>query len=826
MDYHGDEDSNLGDTNNQQGPLATLRSLRQFRSPPPSAAAPAASKMILEGGVTASSSSGSRSPTRASRQASSRLVIEQTGRIHQQRSSVPDESFFAIARDAYLPENDDNAFYAKGDGTGISVAFKGRSCGAGLEDGRPSGVAAGRSQLFTTGISGSCRRWSSVDLCQDMMMGTYRSFGEDIDAEIETCSSIDPPRDSGYFGTACSQLPLQPLDLENIGLNPVVVGRGGGGGNDLDRGHPRSPFSLAGIPRKLGSRLKVTAHERYRWSSRLEFVLVSLAFIHGIHQTVHFPLTAFRQGKGGFLMAYFALAALMALPLTYLQALLGQYWNQGALGLWRTLPICYGLGGLAMITTLTQTFVCGSNTAEALYHFGSALSGGGDGCHDSCDVGTSLAQPPPPQLRSSLLAMDHGQSWPETSHLSETSSFHGLQWQTGLATFSVWLIVFALTCVKPMVLSAKVVKITGVFQVAILFVISVKSLLENPNAVLDMVKGAQQIEGLAELYIWTAAGMAVIKTFSGPALAFVTLASMNRFNAPTLADLTTIYVVHFCIVILSCGYVCALGFPEDFGGHARGLVQLAARFATYGRLWSGAYLAMAALFELTTLIVLCEVFLVNIEDIGRAQLLRSYRWVSSFILCLFGFLISLLLLSSYGSHLLKLLPTAVIFCGPIGSLIFVLAIAFLYKFKSFDENVTSTQGSGLNLASRVWIWTLCPICLAFITILTIIKCSSIIEIATSSTKEPFFAKPIAAKVVSVIYLATVPLTGLWVVFRACRSGVPLSSLFKPDWQVIRTVTSYFMKAPTMRPFSPDDSAMTTSTAITSTSAAAVAVVTK
>merc|ERR1712142_314109 len=136
-----------------------------------------------------------------------------------------------------------------------------------------------------------------------------------------------------------SQVPLQPLALADVGID-------GGSFGSFDQ-RSRSPYSVASIPMLCRGLAAFKAVDRYRWSSRLEFIQVFLALIHGLKQTVDLPTIALANGKGGFVLAYFVLAAFMALPLTYLQAVLGQYWNQGAVGLWRTLPLCYGLGGLA-----------------------------------------------------------------------------------------------------------------------------------------------------------------------------------------------------------------------------------------------------------------------------------------------------------------------------------------------------------------------------------------------------------------------------------------------------------------------------------------------
>ena len=68
---------------------------------------------------------------------------------------------------------------------------------------------------------------------------------------------------------------------------------------------------------------------------------------------------------GTFLTAYLACLALIVYPSWYVQAALGQYWSRtGGWGVWRVLPLCYGLGTIATVLSLAEVLAAAAHASK------------------------------------------------------------------------------------------------------------------------------------------------------------------------------------------------------------------------------------------------------------------------------------------------------------------------------------------------------------------------------------------------------------------------------------------------------------------------------
>lgn len=82
--------------------------------------------------------------------------------------------------------------------------------------------------------------------------------------------------------------------------------------------------------------------ERVTWGSKMDFLLSTIGFAVDLSNVFRFPYLCFRNGGGAFLIPYFVMLLLGALPLFYLELVLGQYHRSGCLTIWKICPIFKG----------------------------------------------------------------------------------------------------------------------------------------------------------------------------------------------------------------------------------------------------------------------------------------------------------------------------------------------------------------------------------------------------------------------------------------------------------------------------------------------------
>ena len=82
--------------------------------------------------------------------------------------------------------------------------------------------------------------------------------------------------------------------------------------------------------------------ERETWGSNIDFLLSIIGFAVDLANVWRFPYLCYKNGGGAFLIPYTMMLGLGALPLFYMELILGQFHRQGPISVWRISPIFKG----------------------------------------------------------------------------------------------------------------------------------------------------------------------------------------------------------------------------------------------------------------------------------------------------------------------------------------------------------------------------------------------------------------------------------------------------------------------------------------------------
>ncbi|KAK3589108.1 hypothetical protein CHS0354_017450 [Potamilus streckersoni] len=100
--------------------------------------------------------------------------------------------------------------------------------------------------------------------------------------------------------------------------------------DDLEKGSNASPDSDRPI--------------REDWGHKADFLLAVIGYAVDLSNVWRFPYLCYRNGGGAFIIPYFTVLILGALPIFFMEMSLGQFHREGPITVWKIVPICKGIG--------------------------------------------------------------------------------------------------------------------------------------------------------------------------------------------------------------------------------------------------------------------------------------------------------------------------------------------------------------------------------------------------------------------------------------------------------------------------------------------------
>lgn len=97
--------------------------------------------------------------------------------------------------------------------------------------------------------------------------------------------------------------------------------------------------------------------ERDQWNNQLEFLLSCISMSVGLGNVWRFPLIAYQNGGGAFLIPYLIVLFVIGKPLYFMELALGQFSSYGAVKVWKCVPFFKGIGfGQTVSTFYVATY--------------------------------------------------------------------------------------------------------------------------------------------------------------------------------------------------------------------------------------------------------------------------------------------------------------------------------------------------------------------------------------------------------------------------------------------------------------------------------------
>ncbi|XP_045505160.1 sodium-dependent noradrenaline transporter-like [Colias croceus] len=106
---------------------------------------------------------------------------------------------------------------------------------------------------------------------------------------------------------------------------------------------------------------------RETWGTGADFLLSIIGFAVDLANVWRFPYLCYRNGGGAFLIPYMLMLVFGAVPLFYMELILGQYNRQGPITLWKICPLFKGVGFCAVMVAFYVSFYYNVIIGWALY---------------------------------------------------------------------------------------------------------------------------------------------------------------------------------------------------------------------------------------------------------------------------------------------------------------------------------------------------------------------------------------------------------------------------------------------------------------------------
>ncbi|KAM7401916.1 hypothetical protein PAMP_017193 [Pampus punctatissimus] len=318
--------------------------------------------------------------------------------------------------------------------------------------------------------------------------------------------------------------------------------------------------------------------DRGNWTNKREYMLSMVGYAVGLGNIWRFPYLTYKNGGGAFLIPYFVMLVLAGIPLFFLESAFGQFCSQGAINIWRAVPILRGVGVAMVMVNLIVSIYYNVIIAYSLYYlfasfqsplpWSSCLSWADSNCSDTpkvyCNVSGDLVANwtqlnitcPLSNIITISVQSPSEQYWDRvtlqrSSGLDETGP---IVWHLALCLLLSSIIVAA-ALIRGIKSSGKVVYFTALFPYVLIMVLLIRGVtLEGATDGIAYYIGSQSNwSKLTEPEVWKDA---TTQTFYSLSIAWggvMTLASYNNFHNNIFKD-------SFVVTLTNAGTSVFAGF--------------------------------------------------------------------------------------------------------------------------------------------------------------------------------------------------------------------------------------------------------------------------
>ncbi|XP_013416294.1 sodium- and chloride-dependent neutral and basic amino acid transporter B(0+)-like, partial [Lingula anatina] len=485
--------------------------------------------------------------------------------------------------------------------------------------------------------------------------------------------------------------------------------------------------------------------ERGNWSGKADFLLACLGYAVGLGNVWRFPYLCYRNGGAVFFIPYCIMLFLVGMPIFFLELSLGQFTSSGPLTCWKFAPMFTGLGvGMVIVSALVAIYYNMIIAWSLYYLFASIISiptgtlpwAGAGGCgnwwnsdfcaetltnltshncsamsltesaNGVCYNGSVVAGiwnytrakenniSPRPAAEEYL----YGRVWRlyQSTGLDNLGELH---WDLAVSLLGAWVIV-ALSLIKGIKSSGKVVYFTALFPYVVLVILFVRGLLlDGHREGIEFYIMQANLTKLTEAAVWKDAAVQIFFSLSASWGGLITLSSYNRFHNNCLRD-SLIVSIGNCLTSFFAGFVIFsyLGFlarelnlpvsEVADGGIGLAFVVYPRAVATIGasHFWSIIFFIMLITLGLDSEFALVETVTTSIMDVWTST--RKHKWAVVTCVSIILYLLGLVMCTSGGAYLLQLADE---YSGGWNVLLIAfsecIAIGLVYGVKRFRDDI-------------------------------------------------------------------------------------------------------------------------------------------
>ncbi|XP_050673089.1 sodium-dependent noradrenaline transporter-like [Leptidea sinapis] len=478
------------------------------------------------------------------------------------------------------------------------------------------------------------------------------------------------------------------------------------------------------------SSVKPNEDGRETWGTGADFLLSIIGFAVDLANVWRFPYLCYRNGGGAFLIPYMLMLVFGAVPLFYMELILGQYNRQGPITLWKICPLFKGVGFCAVMVAFYVSFYYNVIIGWALYFLVSSASSELPWLH--CDNSWNTEQCWDAARQNTTTnrtdIIYHG----PLSHFTPASEFfhravlemqysEGLndlgfpKWQLAMCLAVVYVTLY-LSLFKGVKSSGKVVWLTATMPYVVLSILLVRGLL-LPGATRGIAYYLKpELSRLKDTQVWVDAAVQIFYSVGAGFGVHLSYASYNTFHNNCYRDCLITTLVN-CFTSFFSGFVIFtyLGFMSHKQGvpissvatEGPGLV-----FQVYpeavatlpgASLWAMLFFFMLIMLGLDSGMGGLECVITGLLDAARASGAHHLRreHFTLVVVCV-SFCVACINITPGGIYMFHLLDTYAAGISLLCSALFeAVAVSWFYGLKRFSDDVEEMLGFRPGLYWRI-----------------------------------------------------------------------------------------------------------------------------
>ncbi|CAH1778665.1 unnamed protein product [Owenia fusiformis] len=491
--------------------------------------------------------------------------------------------------------------------------------------------------------------------------------------------------------------------------------------------------------------------DRETWDKKIDFLLSIIGFAVDLANVWRFPYLCYKNGGGAFLIPYFLMLVFGALPMFMMELSLGQFHREGAISVWKIVPLFKGAGCAVVLISYLVALYYNVIIAWAFYFLFSSFTSTlpWTGCDNDFNSARCFTNPrnitnlttssPNATLNGSSSATEYFERGVLQLHKSTGVDDLGApRWQLVLCLMCVFIVLyFALW--KGVHSSGKVVWVTATMPYIVMLILLIRGVL-LPGALDGILYFiTPKLERLGDPNVWIDAANQIFFSVGAGFGVHIAYASYNTFHNNCYRDcIVTAGVNSFTSLFSGFVIFSYLGYMastqgvniEDVAKQGPGLVFIVypEAIATLpgAQGWAIVFFVMLLTLGLDSAMGGMESLLTAFKDEFK-PFFKNKRWgreIITAIVILGAFLISIVNVTYGGMYVFTILDTFAAGTSIIFAVLAqAIAVSWFYGVDQFCEDIQEMIGFKPSYYWRICWKFITPTFLSVVVVLSVIKYS-------------------------------------------------------------------------------------------------------